>query len=176
VKQHLARYILGFVLLLALLGHSARFYQIPLITRLDSIIYDAKVVLSMPNTVDDRIVILDIDEKSLAELGHWPWGRDKLAAMVNNLFDKYHAGVLGFDAVFAERDDSSGLKHLDALATNQLKESAVFQSALHDLRPQLDYDAQFAAAIKGRPLVLGYFMNSEYRGSFAGAGTACRYV
>ena len=161
MKQQLVRYILGFVLLLGLLGHSARFYQIPLITRLDSIIYDAKIVVSMPNTVDDRVVILDIDEKSLAELGRWPWSRDKLAAMVNNLFDKYHAAILGFDAVFAERDESSGLTHLDVLAAKQLKDSAAFQSALSELRPQLDYDAQFAASIKGRPLVLGYFMNSE---------------
>ena len=161
MKQHLTRYLLGFALLLGLLGHSARFYQIPLVTRLDSIIYDAKVVLSMPQKMDDRVVILDIDEKSLAEIGRWPWGRDRLATMVNNLFDKYHAAVLGFDVVFAERDDSSGLTHLDALAGNQLKDSPAFQSALRDLRPQLDFDAQFAAALKGHPVALGYFMSAE---------------
>ena len=65
MKQHLTRYLLGFALLLALLGHSAGFYHIPLITRLDNIIYDAKVALSMPQKMDDRVVILDIDEKSL---------------------------------------------------------------------------------------------------------------
>lgn len=161
MKQHLTRYLLGFALLLALLGHSAGFYHVPLITRLDDIIYDAKVVLSMPQKMDDRVVILDIDEKSLAELGRWPWSRDKLAALVNNLFDRYHAAVLGFDVVFAERDDSSGLMHLEALAGKQLKDSAAFQSALQELRPQLDYDARFAAALKGRPAVLGYFMSTE---------------
>ena len=161
MKQHLARYLLGFALLLLLLGHSARFYQIPLITRADAIIYDAKVVLSMPQKMDDRVVILDIDEKSLAEIGRWPWGRDKLAVLVNNLFDKYQVAVLGFDAVFAERDDTSGLLSLESLANKQLKDSSAFQSALHDLRPQLDYDAQFAAALKGRRVALGYFMSSE---------------
>ncbi len=161
MKQHLIRYLLGLVLLLVLLGHSARFYQIPLIARLDAIIYDTKVVLSMPQKVDERIVILDIDEKSLAEIGRWPWGRDKLAAMVNNLFDKYHVAVLGFDAVFAERDDTSGLLSLESLAHRQLKESAAFQSALSELRPQLDFDAQFAASLKGRKVALGYFMSSE---------------
>jgi CHASE2 domain-containing sensor protein len=29
----------------------------------------------MPRTLDERIVIVDIDEKSLERLGHWPWGR-----------------------------------------------------------------------------------------------------
>lgn len=161
MRQHLIRYLLGFVLLLALLGHSADLYRIPLITRLDNIIYDAKVVLSMPQNRDDRVVILDIDEKSLAEIGRWPWSRDKLATLVNNLFDKYHAAVLGFDVVFAERDDSSGLMHLDLLASKQLKDSPAFQSALQDLRPQLDYDARFAEALKGRPVTLGYFMSTE---------------
>ena len=163
MKQHLTRYVLGFVLLLILLAHSIRFqgFEIPLITRLDAIIYDTKIVLTMPKKMDDRVVILDLDEKSLAEIGRWPWGRDKLAVMVNNLFDKYHIEVLGFDAVFAERDDTSGLLNLDALARKQLKDSAAFQTALNDLRPELDFDAQFAKALKGRKIVLGYFMSSE---------------
>lgn len=161
MKQHLVRFGLGLAILLVLLGHSAQFYEIPFISRLDAIIYDTKVVLTMPQRPDDRVVILNIDEKSLAELGRWPWSRDKMAALVNNVFDKYHAAVLGFDVVFAERDDSSGLRHLEALAARQLKDSAPFQTALRDLRPELDYDALFAKSLKGHPVVLGYFMNSE---------------
>jgi adenylate cyclase len=163
VKQHLTRYLLGLALLLVLLAHSIRFqgFEIPLITRLDAIIYDVKVVLSMPQKRDNRIVILDIDEKSLAEIGRWPWGRDKLATLVNNLFDKYQVAVLGFDAVFAERDDTYGLLSLESLANTQLKDSTAFQSALRDLRPQLDFDSQFAASLKGRKIALGYFMSSE---------------
>jgi adenylate cyclase len=161
VKHHLVRYVLGFVVLLVLLGHSAQRYEIPFITRLDAIIYDTKVVLTMPQHPDDRVVIINIDEKSLAELGRWPWGRDKLATLVNKLFDQYHVAVLGFDAVFAERDDTSGLLSLDALANKQLKDNATFQAALRDLRPELDYDGMFAKALKDRPVVLGYFMSSE---------------
>ena len=161
MKQHLVRFGLGFVVLLILLGHSARIYEIPLVSRLDAIIYDTKVVLTMPRRPDDRVAIINIDEKSLAELGHWPWSRDKLVALVDRLFDQYHAAALGFDIVFAERDESSGLKNLDALAGKQLKENGAYQSALRELRPQLDFDARFAAAIQGRPVVLGYFFNSE---------------
>ena len=165
MKQHLVRYVLGFVVLLLLLGHSAQRYEIPFINNLDAIIYDAKVRLTMPQKMDDRVVILDIDEKSLAELGHWPWGRDQLAILVNRLFDQYHVSALGFDVFFPERDDSSGLKSMNNLAGNELKDNAAFQAALRKLKPRLDYDARFAAALKGRPVILAFSFNSDEKTS-----------
>ena len=57
----------------------------------------------MPRGVDERIVILDIDEKSLQEIGRWPWPRDTMARLVNKLFDQYQVGIVGFDVVFADR-------------------------------------------------------------------------
>ncbi|HTY99035.1 MAG TPA: adenylate/guanylate cyclase domain-containing protein [Rhodocyclaceae bacterium] len=169
LKQNLVRYLLGAALLLALLGHSAGFYTIGLVSRLDTMLYDQKVRLTMPDTVDDRVVIVDIDEKSLAEVGRWPWGRDKLAAMVGRLCDKYGAKAVGFDVVFAEPDTSSGLNILEALGRRQLKDSAPFQAALQELRPQLDYDALFAEAIKGRPVILGYYFSGVAGGTTVGA-------
>ncbi len=165
MKQHLVRYVLGFVVLLVLLGHSAHFYPIPFIDKLDAIIYDAKVRLTMPQKMDDRVVILDIDEKSLAEIGHWPWGRDKLATLVNRLFDQYHASVLGFDVFFPEKDESSGLKSMNSLAGNELKDNSAFQAALRELSPRLDYDARFAAALKGRPVILAFSFNNDEKTS-----------
>ena len=41
----------------------------------------------MPGTVDPRIVIVDIDEKSLQEEGRWPWRRDRLGLFLDRLFD-----------------------------------------------------------------------------------------
>ena len=169
MKQYLPRYLLGLVILLVLLGHSARIYQIPFINHMDSLIYDVKVRLTMPHGLDERVVILDIDEKSLAEQGRWPWGRDKLATLMNKLFDQYGIKLVGFDVVFAEPDDSSGLNSLESLAKKELKEVAGFQSALRELRPQLDNDARFAAAIKNRPVVLGYYFSSKEGGISSGA-------
>ena len=57
--------------------------------------------------------------------------------------------ILGFDVVFAEPDDSSGLKSLDALSRRDLKDDAGFQSALKALRGTLDYDRRFAESMKG---------------------------
>ena len=102
MKQYLPRYGLGLLILLALLGHSARIYQIPFVNHLDSLIYDAKLRLTMPRTLDPRVVILDIDEKSLAEQGRWPWGRDKLALLMDKLFNQYGMRLVGFDVVLVE--------------------------------------------------------------------------
>ena len=65
--------------------------------------------MTMGGARDRRIVILDIDEKSLGEIGRWPWGRNIMAELMNKLFDKYGLAVLGFDVVWAERDTSSGI-------------------------------------------------------------------
>ena len=65
--------------------------------------------------------------------------------------------------VWAERDTSSGIDTLDRLAQGELKEVAPFQSAYASLRPSLDFDARFAASLNGRPVVLGYYFNSEER-------------
>ena len=161
LKKYGYRYLLGVAVSLVLLGHAAKLYRIGLLDRLDAIIYDTRLRWTMPGGVDRRIAIVDIDEKSLAKLGHWPWGRDKLAALVNELFDHYHISVLGFDVVFAEPDDSSGLASLDALAKTQLKDSSSFQRTFKTLRPQLDYDARFAKALSGRPVVLGFVLSNN---------------
>jgi adenylate cyclase len=169
LKQFLPRYALGFLILLVLLGHSAHIYQIPLVNRLDAIIYDAKIRLTMPQGIDQRVVILDIDEKSLAEQGRWPWGRDKLATLMDKLFDQYGVRLVGFDVVFAEPDESSGLKSLESMAKKELKDVAGFQATLRELRPQLDHDARFAAALKNRAVILGYYFSNAEGGVSSGA-------
>jgi len=171
LKQHIVRIALGLLVTLVFLGHAAKLYQIGFIAQLDNIIYDYRLRLTMPGTVDDRIVILDIDERSLSSraLGRWPWGRDKIAALLQKLFDKYGVVIVGFDVVFAEPDESSGLPVLERLAKTRLKEVGPFQSALNELRPELDHDALFAKFLKGRPVVLGYYFNSEENAAESGA-------
>lgn len=168
MKQNLPRYLLGLLLLFVLLGHSAGIYQIGFINHLDSIIYDTKIRLTMPQTVDDRIAILDIDEKSLAEQGRWPWGRDKMAALMDKLFTHYGVRLVGFDVVFAEPDASSGLPTLEALARREMRDAPGFQTALRQLRPKLDFDARFAASLKNRPVILGYYFSSKSGGQNSG--------
>jgi adenylate cyclase len=160
LKQHLARTLLGLVLLVIMLGHASHIQPIGLIERLDAIFYDAKLRLTMPNDVDSRIVIVDIDEKSLAEQGRWPWSRDRLALLMDKLFDHYGVRIVGFDVVFAEPDVSSGIKSLESLAKRDLKDNPAFQKAYRSVRPRLDYDGRFAASLKNRPIILGYYLSN----------------
>lgn len=155
--------LIGFGLLIVLffVGSAARFYRLDFVEQLSSIIHDYRLRLTMPRTLDDRIVIIDIDEKSLKEEGRWPWGRDRLAMLMDKLFDKYGVAVVGFDVVFAERDESSGLKVLQKLGQNQLKGDMSFQSTLSQIRPQLEYDNLFASKIKNRNVVLGYYLTNQ---------------
>jgi len=144
-------------------GNAYKSYHIAFINQLDNIIYDYRLRLTMPGMVDNSIVILDIDERSLntGALGRWPWGRDKIKDLLQKLFDKYGVLIVGFDVVFAEPDESSGLPVLEKMARTKLKDVGPFQSALNDLRPELDYDSIFASFLRGRPVVLGYYFSSD---------------
>lgn len=123
--------------------------------------YDIRLKLTLPKTRDPRIVIVDIDEKSLKEMGRWPWSRDILAQLIDQLFDLYKIKVLGMDIVFAERDESSGLKQLETLAQGPLKQSKEFLNSLETLRPLLEYDKRFAQSLQNRKIVLGYIFTSS---------------
>ncbi|MDP2805869.1 MAG: adenylate/guanylate cyclase domain-containing protein, partial [Gallionellaceae bacterium] len=160
MKKHALLIALGLAIVLLFLGNAAKFYQLGFVSFVEAKLYDTRLRLTLPRGGDDRIVILDIDEKSLKEEGRWPWGRDKLATLMDKLFDKYHIAVVGFDVVFAERDSSSGLKVLQELGKNQLKDVAQFQSVLSQIKPQLEYDNLFVNKMKQRNIVLGYYFNS----------------
>ncbi len=67
-----------------------------------------------------------------------------MATLVNRLFDTYHINTLGFDVVFAEKDESSGLKNLEWLQQQYLKDDTGFANALNIAKPKLDYDQIFA--------------------------------
>ncbi|MEO8021008.1 adenylate/guanylate cyclase domain-containing protein [Polaromonas sp.] len=167
-SRHWPRIAVTLIPLVLALLHASGAVRIDVLQRLDDILYDARLRATMPRTLDERIVIVDIDEKSLAEVGRWPWGRDKLAALVSELLDGQKAALLGFDVVFAEADESSGLKRLKQLAQNELKDLPAFTEKLGQLQGSLDYDAVFAKSVEKRPVVLGYYFTSDRDGRVNG--------
>ncbi len=142
---------------LLFMAHTAHWLHIPTLQRMENILYDLRMRATLENTVNQNIVIIDIDEESLAKEGRWPWRRDKLAYLVDILFDYYNVKLLGFDVVFSEADTSDGVELLEKLATGPLQKDANFLSAFETMRPHLSYDDMFAASLKNRPVVLGYF-------------------
>src|SRR5690349_16731365 len=102
LSKHWSRIAVTLIPLVFALLHAMGVLQIGVLQRLDDIIYDARLRATMPRTLDDRIVIVDIDEKSLADVGRWPWGRNRLAELVQELLERQRAVLIGFDVVFAE--------------------------------------------------------------------------
>ena len=159
---------LGLLIVLIFVGNAANFYRIGFVDRISAILYDYRLRLTMPSTLDERIVILDIDEKSLKEEGRWPWSRDRLGVLMDKLFDRHGVAVVGFDVVFAEKDESSGLKVLQRLGQDQLRDDATFHSTLAQIRPQLEYDQLFADKIRNRNVVLGYYLTGQGSANISG--------
>ncbi|MFM1881162.1 MAG: hypothetical protein RLZZ344_1396, partial [Pseudomonadota bacterium] len=155
---------LGLLLALVFWGHALQLWHLPLLDELDNTAYDTQVRSDLGKTSPDpRVVILDIDEKSLASdaLGRWPWSRDKMSALVDRLFDDYGVAVLSFDVVFSEPDLSSGLQTLNRLAVGPLKGNTAFTQSLAQLAPTLDYDGRFENTIAARPIVMGYYFTAS---------------
>jgi adenylate cyclase len=99
------------------------------------------------------VVIADIDDKSLNEIGQWPWPRVMLRNLVARLRED-GAAVIGFDIIFSESDRLSPRRLSDLL-----------QPGDEDLKQKLaampDNDEQFAEAIKGARVVLGRIAIAE---------------
>ena len=157
VAQHWPRIAITLLPLVLALMHVAGAYKFLFVERLDLAIYDFRLRATMPRTLDPRIVIVNIDDPSLQEFGQWPWSRNKLAALATELIDRQQAAVLGFDVMFAEPDGSSGLRALRQIASGPLRNVPGLKEQIDQLAPELDNDAIFAKALKGRPVALGYY-------------------
>ncbi|MEQ1685342.1 MAG: adenylate/guanylate cyclase domain-containing protein [Burkholderiaceae bacterium] len=150
--------------LVAAVAHAAGYWPLRFVTQLDLAIADARLRALMPRTLDARIVIVDVDEKSLAEVGRWPWGREQMAALTEELFARQKAAVVGFDMLFAEPETGAALPVLERLA----QEVPALAARLPAWRSQLDPDRRFAAALSGREAVLGYYLTSDRGGRQTG--------
>jgi len=61
VKPLFVRLAIGLVVTLFFVGHAVDLYHVGLISQLDNIVYHARLRLTMPGGVDQRIVIPDIE-------------------------------------------------------------------------------------------------------------------
>ena len=98
-----------------------------------------------PIPTESKVVIIDLDEKSLKEVGQWPWPRSTIRDMTVKLFQS-GVRVVGFDIMFPEADRMSGSlvakslpnldpqlkKQLSAMPSNdQLLGSIIRQASAH---------------------------------------------
>ncbi len=102
---------------------------------------------------DDPVVIIDIDDESLNNLGQWPWSRDLLSQLVSKT---ERALTTSFDIVFAERDRTGS----DVL-TEQYSTNTELIRELKKIKPN---DKIFAESMESHStVVLGSAPNNKLR-------------
>ena len=74
-----------------------------LFARLDNAAYDILLRAARTRPPGGRIVIVDVDERSLSTIGQWPWRRDLIGDLIDRLRDM-GAATVALDVVFAEPD------------------------------------------------------------------------
>jgi CHASE2 domain-containing sensor protein len=82
-------------------------YRPPYLANLEFSVYDTLLRAAQVHRPDSRIVIVDVDERSLSAIGQWPWRRDVIGALITRLRD-LGASTVALDIVFAESDRYEG--------------------------------------------------------------------
>jgi adenylate cyclase len=70
-------------------------------------VYDRLVRWTPTRQPSGKIVIVDVDEKSLTRIGQWPWRRDVISKLIDSLRDRGAAAV-ALDIMFPESDRYEG--------------------------------------------------------------------
>ena len=155
---HWARLAL-LLLFLALLGHAlspwaaARLapqwggLELSALRQLDRLIYDLQLAVLAPRQAEAQIVVVDIDERSLAAHGRWPWDRDLLARLLDLTAGREGARLIGLDLVLAEPERAAPPRAGPPAVASQ--------------NGQSDGDARLAEVLRRRPVVLGFHLSNE---------------
>ncbi len=113
---------------------------------LDNKLRDMMFVVRGELPKNDNVVIIDIDNKSLHEIGQWPWPRNKIAMLLDTL-TQAGAGIIGLDMVFSEEDQSSPHR---------------LAKQYPNITQKLEnYDAILAKTLSRSPVVGGYVFTDE---------------
>jgi CHASE2 domain-containing sensor protein/serine phosphatase RsbU (regulator of sigma subunit) len=152
------------VLLLALLLILALLPEVPGLRLVRLAAFDAYQSLAPRARQSAPVVIVAIDEESLRRHGQWPWPRTWLARLVTRIAEARPAAI-GLDILMPEPDRLSP-ERLPSLVEGLDRELA------RKLAGMPRSDTVLAAALRGRPVVLGMAGLESGPGSPAGLGLA----
>ena len=114
----------------------AAVFPVPFLARLDSSAYDILLRFARTRPPAGRVVIVDVDERSLTTIGQWPWRRDRIGELITRL-RQMGAATVALDMVFAEPDRDG--ESPDAALAATLREGRVV----------LGYEMRFDAGAPG---------------------------
>ena len=102
------------------------------------------------------VVIVSIDDESIAKMGRWPWPRSLIARMIGFL-SKSGATVVGVDILFSESEENQGLKEIQTLKDvfvsrilkpKGTKEKTKFLQHLKMVEAILDNDSKLISSVR----------------------------
>jgi adenylate cyclase len=127
------------------------------LARMDNMFYDQRFefMLEPPPNSEHSIVIIDVDQKSLAQIGQWPWSRRLLGQLVEQLTN-HGALVVGWDFLFPEHERNATGQLRQAIEAGSAGEFADLLPRLTDLQTVLDGDRAFAESMAFTYVVLGF--------------------
>ena len=127
------------------------------LARMDNMIYDQRFefMLEPPPSSEHSIVIIDVDQKSLGQIGQWPWSRRLLGQLVEQLTN-YGALVVGWDFLFPEHERNATGQLRQAIEAGSAGEFADLLPRLTDLQTVLDGDRAFSESMAITDVVLGF--------------------
>jgi serine phosphatase RsbU (regulator of sigma subunit)/CHASE2 domain-containing sensor protein len=159
-KTETSRRIALYGILFSFLLFGVSIYRPALLSIIDHKIYDV-MHSSLVGYGDPLPLIVDIDEKSLAEFGQWPWPRYHIAHLLEKLAGAGAASI-GIDILFAETDRTS-LKEVQ----RDLHEGLGIELNLEGIPDRLqDNDALLAEVLGRGPYVMGYKFLASGDGKF----------
>lgn len=120
---------------------------------------DLRFGLRGPRAADARIVIVDIDQKTIGQIGAFPLPRRNYSLLLQKLKEGA-AAVVAFDETFPVPESSEALSMLQQLfQTLGAGADSKVRTQVEELRQQADVDAQFAEAISASGnVVLGHLL------------------
>jgi adenylate cyclase len=122
---------------------------------------DLRMYVTRRPPLTGAVVIAAIDEKSIAELGHWPWPRS-VEARLNDALRDYKAAVVGYDVLFSEPDEDD--VQAKRIATS-LRGLGVADAAIEQTLGTGN-DLAFAGAVKQQgSTFLSYAFEKHFKGA-----------
>ena len=129
-------------------------HSFPIFESLERIIYGIEMRLDLPtNLGENRIAIVNIDDKSVKQLGPWPWPRHIIADMITILKNN-GAKLIGLDIIFGNKEQNQGLLevrslHETILSRGKGSEKDVWiLNRLQEIEQRLDNDRILSQSVK----------------------------
>ena len=102
--------VIGTIIVLIFMGLTYK--KVPFLETVERYAYDAQTRFSQEQKRDSsEIVLIDIDDKSFSKLGSWPWPRDLIAEMIDNLTQS-GAKLIGLNIPFIEKEPNKAVSEL----------------------------------------------------------------